>query len=69
MRMFVIFRGECVTAVMSTQIMVGTRDIRALGKHPMNGEKSHDKHRGTIHPDEGLPQETTVVMNTPWEQG
>ena len=30
---------ECVTAMMSTQIMVGMRDTRALGKMPPNGER------------------------------
>ena len=32
-------RGECVTAVMSMQIMAGTRDTGALGKHPQMGKE------------------------------
>ncbi len=36
--------------------MVGTRDSGVLGKHPLNGEKSHDKHRGTTPPTRDCPK-------------
>ncbi len=42
MRTFIIFRGECVTAVMGMHIMMGRGDSRALGKPALNGEKSHN---------------------------
>ncbi len=56
--MFIIFRGECVTAVMGTHIIAGRGDSRALGKPTPNGEESRNKDRGTTpkmrdHPEGG----------------